>query len=164
MTTTTITPARGVAATLLLAVTAWGAPAVLGAPTSSGTAAGYRNASTTYEARILHWTNVQRRAHGVRPVRAGSCPDRYAEAWGRHLAGTGSFYHQSLTPFLRTCRAHAAGENLGLGNVSARRMVRMWMHSPLHRRNLLSRSFTRLGVGAAYSSGGRLYTVQDFTG
>ncbi len=157
-------PARWLAATLVLAATGWAAPATLGTPTATGQAAGtYRNASGSFESQVLYWTNVQRRAHGVRPLRPGSCADRYAESWVHHLAGTTSFYHQRLGPILSGCGAHRAGENLASGTASARTTVARWMRSPGHRRNLLSRSFTRLGVGAAYSSGGRLYTVQDFT-
>jgi uncharacterized protein YkwD len=162
--------ARGLAAlalsALALASLAWCAPATLGTSAATGTAAaaGYRNASASYESKILYWTNVHRRAHDVRPLRAGTCVDRYAESWGRHLASTSSFQHQSLTPILRGCSARTAGENIAWGNVSARGTVARWMRSPGHRRNLLSRSFARLGVGAAYSGSGRLYTVQDFTG
>ena len=154
---------RGLAATLVLAASAWTAPAALTSQAATG-AARYRNASDSFESQILYWTNVQRRAHGVRAVRSGSCVDRYAESWGRHLAGTGSFYHQSLSPIMRGCSARTAGENLAVGTLSARRTVALWMSSPEHRRNLLNGSFTRLGVGGAYSSRGRLYTVQDFTG
>ena len=155
---------RGFVATLVLAACTWAAPAALCTPPAAGTAAGgYRDAPASYESKILYWTNVQRRSHGVRPLRAAACADRFAESWGRHLARTSSFYHQGLTPILRTCRQRAAGENIGRGNVSARTMVAMWMRSPGHRANLLDGTYTRLGVGAAYSGSGRLYTVQDFT-
>lgn len=164
--------ARGPAAIVLAALVVlvgaaltWVTPATLGTPAATGTAAdGYRNASASYESKILYWTNVHRRAHGVRPLRAGACVDGYAESWGRHLARTNTFQHQGMAPILRGCSARTAGENIAWGNVSARRTVARWMGSPGHRRNLLSRSFTRLGVGAAYSGSGRLYTVQDFTG
>ncbi|MEO5711249.1 MAG: CAP domain-containing protein, partial [Nocardioidaceae bacterium] len=123
----------------------------------------YRDASASFESQIVHWTNVQRRSHGLLPVRAGSCVDRYAESWVHHLAGTRSFHHQRLGPILGGCGARVAGENLAWGTASARTTVARWMRSPGHRKNLLDGSFTRLGVGAAYA-GGRRYTVQDFTG
>jgi uncharacterized protein YkwD len=156
---------RGLAATLLVATSAWAAPATLGAPSTIGSAAGsYRNAPASYESQVLYWTNVQRRSRGIRPLRAGSCVDRYAESWARHLAATTSFYHQLMRPILSSCHRHSVAENIGRGNVSARRMVGLWMHSPDHRHNLLSRSSTRLGVGSVYSPRGQLYTVQDFGG
>lgn len=157
-------PAR-LAAALVLTAATWAAPATLGSPTATGTAAGsYRTASSSFESKVLYWTNVKRRAHGLRPLRAGSCVEGYAASWVWHLAVTSSFYHQRLGPILAGCAARRTGENIAWGNVSARTTVARWMRSPLHRKNLLNGSFTRLGVGAAYASGGRLYTVQDFTG
>jgi uncharacterized protein YkwD len=47
-------------------------------------------------------------------------------------------------------RSWSAGENLYWEGPSttARRIVRAWMHSPGHRRNLLSGDWRRVGVGA----------------
>ncbi|MDD4111103.1 MAG: CAP domain-containing protein, partial [Clostridia bacterium] len=37
-----------------------------------------------------------------------------------------------------------------------------WMNSPGHRANILNRSFTEIGVGAAKKSNGTLYWTQLF--
>jgi len=56
-----------------------------------------------------------------------------------------------------------AGENLAAGQMSAAEVVRGWMDSPGHRRNILNADFGRLGVGVTISEEGRLYWTQLFT-
>ena len=152
---------RSLASCLVLALGAFIVPGVSGSPGAAASAA-YRNAPASYEASILYWTNVQRKRHGVRPLTAGACVDRYAESWARHLASRNTFSHQRLAPIMRTCHKSRAAENLGKGRVSAKRMVEMWMHSSGHRRNLLNPHYRHVVIGSVYSSGGTLYTVQDF--
>jgi len=156
------TPLRALVLTLIAALSLSLGPALVGASAGTAQAAAYRNAPRSYERSILYWTNVYRKRHGVRALTVGSCVDRYAESWARHLAGRNAFYHQSLSPIMRNCHKRAAAENIGKGTVSAKRMVRMWMDSPGHRRNLLNPRYHHLGIGSVYSRGGTLYNVQDF--
>jgi uncharacterized protein YkwD len=105
--------------------------------------------SATYEHRLLRWTNVQRRRHGLREVRPDACADQYAETWTRRLVRSGGeLVHRDQSVVLEGCKATAAGEVLARGQVSPRRMVRMWMNSPGHRAILLSRTYRRIGLGA----------------
>lgn len=152
---------------LAAAVVAFAAPATLGASQSASHAsAAYRSAPASYEDRIVYWTNVKRKRHGLRPLRKRTCTDRYAERWSRHLAGGGWFYHQDVTRLLNCRRVNTSGENLARGSMRPRRVVNMWMRSPGHRANILNRRFTHIGVGSVYSlvDSGRLYTAQTFTG
>ncbi len=121
--------------------------------------------STTaqYEASVVSATNAQRKAHGLKALTVTSCLTGLAEPWARHLAGTHSLTHQSLTPFLSKCNANYAAENIADGNVSASSVVTLWMNSSAHRANLLSSHYTHIGVGAA-KSGSTWYVVQDFSG
>ena len=41
------------------------------------------------------------------------------------------------------------GENLAVGNVTARTVMAMWKASPPHRANLLNGHFAAVGIGAA---------------
>ena len=154
------TPVRSLASCLVLTLGALIVPGVIGSPGAAASAA-YRNAPASYEASVLYWTNVHRKRHGVRPLTAGSCVERYAESWARHLGSRNVYRHQRLGPIMRNCHKNRAAENIGRGRVSAKRMVSMWMHSSGHRKNLLNPRYRHLGVGSVYS-GGRLYTVQDF--
>jgi uncharacterized protein YkwD len=118
--------------------------------------------SSTYEQRTQYWINVRRHQHGLSSLRPASCADRFAERWGSHLASTDSFYHQSMTAILDTCKAHYAGETLGRGSISPKRLVYLWMHSPEHRAVLLSHYPRRIGIGAYPDSRGEWVVAADF--
>jgi len=56
------------------------------------------------------------------------------------------------------------GENICMGSFfdPARSAVNSWMGSPGHRRNILNRTFTHTGIGAAMGRDGNIYFTQDF--
>ncbi|MCW2819844.1 MAG: hypothetical protein JWR42_2631 [Marmoricola sp.] len=127
----------------------------------------YTSIASSYDTRVLALTNAARRQHGLAPLRAQSCVDGFASSWARYLAGHDAFRHQSLTPILRRCDRHRAGENIawGSGYLSPEDVVDLWMHSPGHRANILDGRFRYLGVDAYRSAAsGRTYVVQDFAG
>lgn len=119
-------------------------------------------APSTYEARVQRWVNKKRAHHNLRRVRLSRCPDGTAERWSRHLAATGRFYHQSMRKVLRRCNARYAGETLGRGSMRPKRLVRMWMNSPGHRKILLSRQARRIGIGAEKVGRGRWVVTANF--
>ena len=59
-------------------------------------------------------------------------------------------------------RWESYGENLALGQASPAEVVRSWMDSRDHRRNIVHPEFTELGVGYAIDRAGRPYYVQVF--
>jgi uncharacterized protein YkwD len=124
--------------------------------------------SGSFDSQVLYYTNVARRQHGLRSLRAGVCVDRFAERWTARMASRNNFRHQALRPILRRCHRHAAAENIamgGSGSLSPSQVVSLWMHSPGHRRNILNRRYKALGVGTWRSgSTGRIYVTQDFAG
>jgi uncharacterized protein YkwD len=109
--------------------------------------------SDTYEQGVQHWVNQVRKQHHLRPLSIAGCTDSVAERWSSHLAATNGFYHQSMTRLLSKCHARYAGETLGRGAITPRHLVTMWMHSPPHRAVLMSKSPTRIGIGATPSAG-----------
>jgi uncharacterized protein YkwD len=150
---------------VLLAVTTAVAPATTKAPSAGAQAAAVRAMPDRYEDRVVYWTNVKRRRHGVAPVRKWSCPDSYAERWAYHLARTRRFYHQDVTRMFECYGVNRAAENLVRGDVTPRRAVNLWMRSDQHRRILLSPKYSRIGVGSYRSmANGWVYTSQTFTG
>ena len=56
----------------------------------------------------------------------------------------------------------AAGENIAAGQPDPKSVVTSWMNSPGHRANILSKSYTEIGVG--FASGGTYgtYWTEDF--
>lgn len=59
------------------------------------------------------------------------------------------------------------GENLAVGNISARTVMAMWKASPPHRANLLDGAFAAVGIGASpgtYAGRAATYVTSDFGG
>jgi uncharacterized protein YkwD len=117
--------------------------------------------SNAYESRILQLVNAERTRRGLRPLRPWACADGFAERWSAYLARSKVLKHQSMATIMRSCRARTVGENIGYGAVSADAMVRLWMGSSAHRRNILNPTFAYIGLGAV-NSGGHWYAVQEF--
>src|SRR3978361_1671863 len=67
-------------------------------PPATGSAARVqvRSISSSYDYQILYWTNVARRQHGLRALKAGPCVDRFAESWTARMARRGHFGHPHL--------------------------------------------------------------------
>ena len=95
-------------------------------------------------------------------VRKGACATRYAARWAAHLARSGRFYHRDMSVLLRACHARMAGEIMAMHVRSPHQAVRLWLHSPGHRRVMLNHSYTRVGVGVARLSDGTYLLVVDF--
>lgn len=160
-------PARHAIAALTLTLATLGgvATATTGpaeAVTASSVALAPAMATGSYEKQVQYWVNVRRAHHGLRKLRVASCIDRVAERWGEHLATTDTFYHQSMTAVLDRCDARYAGETLGRGAISPKRLVYLWMHSPEHRHVLLSKYPRRIGIGAYPDRYGEWVVAADF--
>ncbi len=165
-------PARKILATVLVtAVTTTGVVAVAPSTASAAPAptvlvasrAASPSYSTAYYENAVHyWVNRVRHNHGLRSLRLASCTDAVAERWSVHLATTDTFYHQSMTRLLDKCNAYYAGETLGRGSITPRTLVNMWMHSAPHRKVLMSRSPSRIGIGATPNSRGEWVVAANF--
>lgn len=119
-------------------------------------------AAQAYQNRVLLLTNAERRRYGLAPLALSRCADGFADSWAGRLAVAGALSHQRLSPVLSACAALSVGENVAYGNVTPEQLLAMWMASPGHRANILTASFTQLGVGAVRTSSGRWYGVQVF--
>jgi uncharacterized protein YkwD len=147
----------GLLAALLLTVAPVAPPtSPLATPTAAAAPAERAEVEARYERRVLRHTNLRRAHHGRRALRIASCLDRRAEVWGRRLATTGTFRHQSMQVLSRRCGhpRRGVGENLYASTPHRAlpfRAVRAWMRSPGHRRNLLNRRYTHVGIAAKWS-------------
>ena len=112
--------------------------------------------------RIATLVNSERAAVGLAPLKVSTCAQRFAVTWSAHMAATGDFSHQSLTPIMTGCSAWGAGENIAYGATSADQFMTLWMNSAGHKANILRATFTHIGVGVAQTADGRWYATQDF--
>jgi len=118
------------------------------------------------ELAVVKLINSFRERNGVPPLLVGPALSRAAQSHSADMARRGYFDHGAFVTRLRSfgVRAPYVGENIAAGSRPVRpaRIVRMWIHSPPHRENLLDRGFRRIGVGAA-GRWTRLVTA-DFSG
>jgi uncharacterized protein YkwD len=156
---------RTFVAAVLTAVAATGlvsAGTATSASASAVAAASPAMTTDSYEQQVQYWINVRRTQHGLGRLTLAGCPDNVAESWGSYLAATGKFEHQSMTTVLNDCHAYYAGETLGRGAISPKRLVYLWMHSPAHRDVLLSPHARRIGIGAFPDRLGQWVVAAEF--
>lgn len=107
--------------------------------------------------RIVELVNLRRREAGLRPLNVHptlvSCAQQYSEV----QASQGRISHtgpdgKNAGQRLRQCgyRWKHYGENLAAGHITAEEVVAAWMASPGHRRVILHRKVTEIGIGTAH--------------
>ncbi|HWH05241.1 MAG TPA: CAP domain-containing protein [Gaiellaceae bacterium] len=105
------------------------------------------------ESSLLIAVNAARTAHGLKPLTVDARLTRAARAHSLRMLRTSTFSHGALAARMTASGARGPlyGENLAWGvgsRAAARTVVRQWLASPAHRRNLLRPGFRRIGVGA----------------
>lgn len=144
------------------------ATAVSRAPTVSPGETGRYAASVS---RIFDLINVERQRQGLRVLAYNGQLDRMAKIQAANMAHFQKMAHtlpESQLPTLAD-RARYVGyayrevaENIALGYQTPEAVVRGWMNSSGHRRNILNSGVLETGIAIARSSGGGLYYAQVF--
>jgi uncharacterized protein YkwD len=131
------------------------------------TASAHRGAvavrQTALEAQLAQQINAVRGSYGLKPLTVSAKLTSAAAAHTREMGAEGYFEHESFdsTPFWkrvarwyasRGWRSWSVGENLAYRSpdLSADSAVEMWMNSPPHRKNMLSRSWREIGISAIH--------------
>lgn len=110
--------------------------------------------------------NAERRSHGLRPLRVSRTLSGAARRHSRdmvlkqyfaHTTPEGSTFVKRIrrTGYLRSRRHWIVGEDLAWGPGrwgSPAGVVRAWMHSPGHRRVILTPLFREVGIGLAWGA------------
>jgi uncharacterized protein YkwD len=122
--------------------------AALAAPTAPASAA---TAPTPLEQQFLHRIARVRADHGLRPYRVGGAITTIARAQALRMADQGTLYHNPRLTTEVPAWKHV-GENVGVGP-DVVTVHRAFMGSTSHRANILSREYTRVGVGAVVRNG-----------
>ncbi|MEZ0577383.1 CAP domain-containing protein [Nocardioides sp. MH1] len=131
----------------------------------------------TVRQRVIDITNNKRRAHGCRNLNGNAALGRAAQRhsvrmadyFGSH-AWDSALAHRLPGEAYFTDRFVAAGyrnwtraaENVAYGYTTPSQVVNGWMHSTIHRRNILDCRFKDIGVGFARAADGTPYWTQDF--
>jgi uncharacterized YkwD family protein/spore coat assembly protein SafA len=123
----------------------------------------------SYEDEVVRLVNIERAKQGLPALKSNWELSRCARYKSQDMINKNYFSHTSPTygsPFQMMenfgLRFSSAGENIAYGQRTPQEVVTAWMNSPGHRANILSGSFTHIGVGAAKKSNGTLYWTQMF--
>lgn len=122
---------------------------------------------SNFEQRVLELINVERSKNGLGPVAYNSTLDNAAEKHASHMAIVGRMAHDGIgdgTPGERIRGEgwnRSWGENVATGQTSPEQVVREWMNSPDHRRNILDPGFRQMGIGLVTGSNGRTFWAQE---
>ncbi len=115
------------------------------------------------ERKVVALVNEQRAAYGLPALTLNTQLCDGARLKSQDMAVNGYFSHESPTygsPFdmMRSLGIsyRTAGENIAMGYSSAEAVVNAWMNSEGHRANILSESYTEIGVG--YIANGNYWT------
>lgn len=123
----------------------------------------------SYEQQVFELVNKERAKRGLTPLIWSDTLGYVARLKSQDMVNNRYFSHQSPkygSPF--TMMEHfglsfsAAGENIAYGQSTAPEVMNTWMNSAGHRANILSASYTHIGVGVAKAANGTLYWTQEF--
>ncbi len=112
----------------------------------------------------------QRHEHGLPALRVSTALNRSAQRWTDRMVRTRHFTHGVRFEARIAAiglRPSAAGENIATGFATPRQVVRGWMSSEGHCRNILDPNYTLVGTGVVSRvvgapGGGRATWTQDF--
>ena len=117
------------------------------------------------EKEVVRLVNIERKKAGLSPLKLDNELSKIARLKSEDMKKKGYFSHTSPTygsPFdmLKQFNVSykSAGENIAKGQKTAEAVVDAWMHSEGHKRNILSKSFTHIGVGFVSNHWTQLFT------
>lgn len=118
---------------------------------------------------VVSLTNSRRRAHGCANLGRNAALDRAAQAHSRKMADRNRMSHQlpgepSLGVRVRRAGYNwtLVGENVAYWYPTPAEVVRAWMRSRSHRRNILNCRYQHIGIGYAVSNRDVPYWTQVF--
>ncbi len=121
------------------------------------------SAVLSFEREVVRLVNVEREKRGLPALTYNWELSRVARIKSQDMRDNGYFSHMSPTygsPFQMMksfgISYRSAGENIAKGYTTPEAVVRSWMNSSGHRANILSASFTEIGVG--YVADGHYWT------
>ncbi len=132
-----------------------------------------RIARVSVRDQVIELTNEIRVARGCDPLSKNAALSKSAQRHTKRMANAGrggTLSHQlpgEASLGTRVTRAGyrgwtLIGENVANGSATPAAVLRAWMHSRPHRRNILKCRYQDLGVGYAVSANGTPYWTQDF--
>ena len=121
------------------------------------------------ETEVIRLVNIERSKRGLQTLQQNWELSRIARYKSQDMIDKGYFAHTSPTygSFFQMIdsfgvKASGAAENIAQGQRTPQHVMSSWMNSPGHKNNILSESFSEIGVGVAKDSNGNLTWTQMF--
>ena len=121
------------------------------------------------ETEVIRLVNIERSKRGLQTLQQNWELSRIARYKSQDMIDKGYFAHTSPTygSFFQMIdsfgvKASGAAENIAQGQRTPQHVMSSWMNSPGHKNNILSESFSVIGVGVAKDSKGNLTWTQMF--
>lgn len=125
------------------------------------------SAQSSFAAEVASLVNAERARYGLSALTVDAQVQQAAQVRAQetvqsfsHTQPSGASFSSALTE--AGVSYTRAGENIAYGQATPQAVVASWMNSEGHRANILSRNFTKIGVGYTLS-GGTVYWAQLFT-
>ncbi|AOT69681.1 SafA/ExsA family spore coat assembly protein [Geosporobacter ferrireducens] len=138
-------------------------------PSATTTTSTTTNTARNFEQEVVRLVNVERGKYGLKPLTENAALSNVARTKSVDMRDKGYFSHTSPTygsPFDMMKKFGItysyAGENIAMGQKTPEEVMKGWMNSPGHRKNILSENFTQIGVGYTVSGNGTTYWTQMF--
>ncbi len=121
------------------------------------------SSARAYEKEVVRLVNQERAKAGLKPLTEDWELSRVARYKSQDMRDNNYFSHTSpvygssfdmIKNFGITYKS--AGENIARGQINPQAVVKAWMNSSGHRKNILNASYTKIGVG--YVADGRYWT------
>lgn len=126
------------------------------------------------EEEIFNSTNAERQKQGLPALKRDATANKYARSKSLEMLNLNYFDHKSpQNGYIHEIAKRDGwnysriGENIytmtggEASNINGASITNSWMNSEGHRKNILNRDYTHLGVGVAYRNG-KLYATQIF--
>lgn len=121
---------------------------------AQGNASAIAGSVEAKENAVLLLVNKERKAHGLKELVLSTKLTSLAEMKSKDMAINNYFSHTSPTygtPFEMMQKYgvsyRSAGENIAKGQATSEQVMQDWLNSSGHRANILSPSFTEIGIG-----------------
>lgn len=110
-----------------------------------------------YQILLLELHNKERKNKKIEELKIDKSLCEYAQKHAENMANKNSLYHSKMKDLMEKSKGGVVGENVAWGQKTEQDVVDSWMLSPMHRWNILGKSYTRAGFGIAKSKDGSIY-------
>jgi len=122
-------------------------------------------AEADFTSQVFRMVNQRRHRHGLSRVHWNGCVSGFSSHWASYLVNKDLYEHSHLGRLLDRCDSAYVEENIAKlsDGATPHLLVRMWMHSPDHRANILNKAVTAGGLSIRWDPDRDLWiAVQNF--